>query len=276
MFPAKDVVAVEHAFVSILEHIPGTKDEKQTYFLSRGIRVPRTNYQRMWEALTERLQHSGAASLVLECLQAEIPVRLKELLQFSRRGRPVALRTNEPAIVWDFFFENGNLRRVGELFLLHLREHGGVLRQTRQASILAKSPVKSYEIALSFAGENRTLVEQVAGELRSRGANVFYDRFEQVNLLGKDLVAHFAEVYGKQAKYCAMFISEHYVRKGWPRHERQHAQARALAAKREYILPLRLDDSEVPGLPSTIGYIDIRRMTPGAVADVLFRKIRAG
>lgn len=276
MFPAKDVVAVEHAFVSVLEHIPGTKDEKQKYFLSRGIRVPRTNYELMWGVLTERLHHSGAASLVFECLQAEMPVRLKELLQMAKTGRAVTLRASELAIVWDFFFENGNPRRIGELFLQHLQERGGVLRQTPQASIPPKSPAKPYEIALSFAGENRTLVEEVAGELRSRGVRVFYDRFEQVNLLGKDLAAHFAQIYGKQAKYCAMFISEHYVRKGWPRHERQHAQARALAAKREYILPLRLDDSEVPGLPSTIGYIDIRRMTPGAVADVLFRKIRAG
>jgi hypothetical protein len=96
-----------------------------------------------------------------------------------------------------------------------------------------------------------------------------------ITLLGKDLAAHFSQIYGKEASYCAIFISRNYTRKAWPQFERQHAQARALTIKREYILPLRLDDSEVPGLSSTIGYIDIRGMTPAAVAEILFRKLRS-
>jgi len=72
-----------------------------------------------------------------------------------------------------------------------------------------------------------------------------------------------------------MFISAHYVRKAWPQLERQHAQARALAEKREYILPVRLDDVEVPGLSPTIGYLDARNMNPKAIAAILLKKIRS-
>jgi hypothetical protein len=202
-----------------------------------------------------------------------MPDRLRELLRVAARGRPVELRVNEPAIVGDFFFQNGHLRRIGELFLEHRPAHPG----RRPRPVAATPPVertKPYEIAFSFAGENRQFVGEVARELDSKGVRVFYDEFERVRLLGKDLVAYFAEVYGKQARFCAMFISEHYVRKAWTQLERQHAQSRALAEKEEYILPLRLDDSEVPGLAPTIGYIDIRGMTPKAVAEILFRKIR--
>jgi hypothetical protein len=71
-----------------------------------------------------------------------------------------------------------------------------------------------------------------------------------------------------------MFVSAHYVRKAWPQLERQHAQSRALIEKREYILPIRLDNSEVPGLPSTVGYLDAHSMTPTDVATVLFAKVR--
>ena len=274
MLLAKDVVPMESTFVSILEHIPGTKREKQEYFRSRGIRVPHTNYEAMWEALTARLHHSGAASAVFELLRARMPSRLSEHLRHAKRGRSADLRANEPAIILDFFFQNGKLRRIGELFLDDLQERGGVLR--RQAKMVTPQirSAKPYEIALSFAGEDRAYVEGVAQDLRSKGVRVFYDHFEQVNLLGKDLAAHFAEIYGKQAGYCAMFISGHYVRKAWPQLERQHAQSRALVEKREYILPVRLDDSEVPGLPATIAYLDARRMTPGAGARVLFRKVR--
>jgi len=274
MLLAKDVVPIEDAFISVLEHIPGTKEAKQEYFQSRGIRVPRTNYESMWEVLTERLHHSGAGSAVFECLRASMPSRLKELLQQARRGKVVSLRANEPAIVWDFFFQKGNLRRIGELFIEDLQSQGARLGKGTLAPAGPARATKPYEIAFSFAGENRQFVGEIARELDDRGVKVFYDEFERVKLLGKDLAAYFAEVYGKHAGYCAMFISEHYVRKAWTQLERQHAQSRALAEKREYILPLRLDDSEVPGLPASIGYIDIRSMTPKAVAEILFRKIR--
>ena len=35
-----------------------------------------------------------------------------------------------------------------------------------------------YEVALSFAGEDRTFAEAVAKSLRSKGIEVFYDDFE--------------------------------------------------------------------------------------------------
>jgi hypothetical protein len=44
-----------------------------------------------------------------------------------------------------------------------------------------------YHVALSFAGEDREYVDQVAGHLRRLGVNVFYDKYEQVDLWSKDL-----------------------------------------------------------------------------------------
>src|SRR5260370_27497343 len=180
MLLAKDVVPIERDFISVLERIPGTKAEKQGYFQSKGIRVPRTNYESMWEVLTERLHHSGAAQSVFECLQAHMPDRLRELLRIAARGRAVELRVNEPAIVGDFFFQNGHLRRVGELFLEHRPAHPG----RPPKPVAAAAPVqtaKSYEIAISFAGENRQLVGQVAVALDRKGVKGFYDEFEPVS-----------------------------------------------------------------------------------------------
>jgi hypothetical protein len=273
MLLAKDVVAVERDFISVLEHIPGTKAEKQAYFQSRNIRVPRTNYDSMWEVLTERLHHSGAAQTVFECLQAYMPDRLRELLRVASRNKAIKLRVHEPAIVGDFFFQNGHLRRVGELFLEHRLAHAGrPLRPVASAPPLQQA--KPYEIALSFAGEDRAFIDAVAQELRVLGVRLFYDAFEQVDLLGKDLAAHFGAIYKDRAHYCAMFISVHYARKAWPQFERQHAQSRALVEKREYILPIRLDDAEVPGLPATIGYLDARAKNPKEIAGILFHKVR--
>ena len=274
MLFAKDVVAIERDFVSVLEHSPGTKNQKQEYFRSRAIRLPKTNYELMWSVLKERLHRNGAASAVFEYLRVHMPHRLKELLQQAKRGKPVLIRNNEPVIIWDFFFQNGKLRRIGQLYLNNLSSQGGRLVKGNLNTKPAKSK-KPYEVALSFAGEDRFFVEQVAHELQSMGVTLFYDAFEQINLFGKDLSTHLALIYKDQADYCAIFISTFYARKAWPQFERQHAQARALTQQREYILPIRLDDAEVPGLSPTISYFDARsNPLPSAVANILFRKIR--
>ena len=70
-----------------------------------------------------------------------------------------------------------------------------------------------------------------------------------------------------------MFISKHYVEKAWTTHERQHAQARALVAKEEYILPARFDDTEVPGMTATVGHIDLSRTTPAELVALILTKL---
>jgi TIR domain len=130
-----------------------------------------------------------------------------------------------------------------------------------------------YDVALSFAGEERNYVERVATALAARGVPTFYDGLEEVDLWGKDLYTHLAEVYGKQARFTVMFISKHYVQKMWTNHERRAAQDRAIQESREYILPARFDDTVVPGVLSTTAYIDIRAMAPDALADLIARKV---
>jgi len=130
-----------------------------------------------------------------------------------------------------------------------------------------------YDVALSFASENRAYVERVATVLRARGVSVFYDRHEQAALWGKDLYVYLADIYERQAHFAIIFISAAYVAKLWTSHERRSAQARAFADRQEYVLPARFDDSELPGLPSTIGYVDLRGKGPEEFCEVILEKL---
>jgi hypothetical protein len=130
-----------------------------------------------------------------------------------------------------------------------------------------------YDVALSFAGEDREYVETVAKSLRSAGIKVFYDLFEKAALWGRNLGDHLSEVYGKRSRFVVMFISKHYRLKSWPTHERQSAQARAIREGAIVLLPARFDDTEIPGLPSTVGYIDLRTVTPTELANVILEKL---
>lgn len=68
---------------------------------------------------------------------------------------------------------------------------------------------RTYDVALCFAGEDREYVERVAEELRSIGVTVFYDRFEEVELWGKDLAEHLGKVYGTDSRFVVLFCQEH-------------------------------------------------------------------
>lgn len=130
----------------------------------------------------------------------------------------------------------------------------------------------NYDISLSFAGENRDYVEKVAQALRAANVSVFYDAYEEVALWGRDLYQHLHKVYST-SRYCVIFVSEAYAHKLWTRHELRSAQARALTEQREYILPARFDATELPGLPPTIGYIDLSKRTPEEFALLILKKL---
>lgn len=131
----------------------------------------------------------------------------------------------------------------------------------------------SYDIAVSFAGEDRRIVETYCRILSSKGLNVFYDMYEQINLWGTNLYDKLDEVYRTKALFCVLFISQHYAAKVWTNHERKSAQARALAENREYVLPVRLDDTEIPGILPTIGYIDLRKTSIEELAEISIKKV---
>jgi hypothetical protein len=130
-----------------------------------------------------------------------------------------------------------------------------------------------YDVTVSFAGEDRAIVEEYCNILLSKGLKVFYDKNEQVALWGKNLYDQLDDIYRKQALFCVQFISENYAKKVWTNHERQSAQARALEENREYVLPVRLDDTEIPGLTKTIGYIDLKTTSIDELAEMTILKV---
>ncbi|WP_230531776.1 TIR domain-containing protein [Microvirga roseola] len=132
---------------------------------------------------------------------------------------------------------------------------------------------KEFDVALSFAGEDREQAGTLAHILKRSKVKVFYDEFYPATLWGKDLYQHLQTVYRDTATFCIIFVSEHYLKKNWTKHELQQAQARAIGESSEYILPLRLDDTSLPGLNDTVGYMDIREVSIEDVAKAVLKKL---
>ena len=130
-----------------------------------------------------------------------------------------------------------------------------------------------YQVALSFAGEQRSYVEEVARCLHERSIAVFYDGFEKVSLWGQNGAEAFHQAFEQQAAYVVMFISQAYVDKAWTRHERRSAMSRAFGAQREYVLPVRFDDTSVPGLQEDVIFLRAEEHTPSQLAATIAEKL---
>ena len=131
-----------------------------------------------------------------------------------------------------------------------------------------------YDVAISFAGEDRPVAGNIASGLVLKGLNVFYDEYVEADLWGRDLYVHLTKVYRDDSKFCLMLVSDSYAAKQWTNHERRAAQSRAFSENREYILPLRLDDARIDGILDTTGYIDFRKKTVEEVVELVVAKVR--
>ncbi len=132
-----------------------------------------------------------------------------------------------------------------------------------------------YDLAVSFAGEDRIFVEAVVEACKLRGFKVFYYHDVVNAWLGKDFLREQRRIYGEGTRYFVPFISKHYLSKPITTDEFRTALSTDVQKFGGYILPLKMDDTKIPAdllLPST-EYIRVDGKSPEAVADILHERV---
>ena len=130
-----------------------------------------------------------------------------------------------------------------------------------------------FDFAVSFAGEDRAKAEALVDLLEAGGAAVFYDQQYTAWLLGKNAAAAIPAVFAKNTRFFVPLVSRHYVTKHFPIREFLAAKEEEPQRAHEFILPLRLDDTPLPGLDPDVFYIDLRRTTVARAAGALLAKL---
>jgi hypothetical protein len=74
---------------------------------------------------------------------------------------------------------------------------------------------ENYDIALSFAGEDRAYAAALRDGLEDLGHAVFYDNAEQHRFLGQDVEAYLGPIYESGSRYVVAVLGEMYGRKRW-------------------------------------------------------------
>ena len=136
-----------------------------------------------------------------------------------------------------------------------------------------KSRLYEFDIAISFAGEDRKIAENLARKLRNKDIKVFYDRFYKERLWGKKLTTYFQDAYGPKTRFVVPLISKYYPIKDWTDFEFSIMRKEAKKRETEFILPLRLDDTKMLGIHEDIGYLDYRKEGIDGIVDCFSKKL---
>ncbi|MCW3102784.1 MAG: hypothetical protein JWO09_1224 [Bacteroidetes bacterium] len=112
-----------------------------------------------------------------------------------------------------------------------------------------------FEIAISFAGENRELARKFTEKLEIFDVSVFFDELYESNLLGKALTKQFTRIFNEGSKFVLCLLDHHHHEKIWPTFERETFRVRV---QEEAIIPTYLDNTKFLGIPEDLYGFDMK------------------
>jgi len=175
-----------------------------------------------------------------------------------------------------FILQKVGKNTLNEIFSIINMNNGK--KESRNELNIEKKPHDStdefeFDIAISFAGEDRTIARDMAEKLKSKGIKVFYDEFYKVALWGKKLTKYFQKTYGPKARFVLVLISEHYPVKDWTDFESSIIRGEAEKRQTEFILPVRLDSTKIFGIHEDIAYLDLNTEGIDGIVAAIIEKV---
>lgn len=157
-----------------------------------------------------------------------------------------------------------------------LKEHG--INLPAWARDLAKAvdiTKHSFDVGLSFPGEVRAVVEQIARELeRLIGPNsYFYDHNYVSQLARPSLDTLLQDIYRNRSKLVVVFLGGDYQRKDWCGIEFRAIREIVMKQDHKKIMFVKMDDGPVDGVFKTDGYIDGRKFGPEEIARFIQERV---
>lgn len=131
-----------------------------------------------------------------------------------------------------------------------------------------------FDVSLSFPGEARALVAQVASELEHRiGPNsYFYDHNYLSQLARPSIDTLLQDIYRHRSKLIVVFIGSDYQKKNWCGLEWRAIREIIFEREHNRVMFVKIDDGEVEGVFTTDGYIDSRNFDATTIAHFIHER----
>ncbi|MBZ0098581.1 MAG: TIR domain-containing protein, partial [Taibaiella sp.] len=135
---------------------------------------------------------------------------------------------------------------------------------------------KRFKVALSFPGEKREFIEQVAEYLAKEYGrrHIFYDMYHKVELAQPSMDLILMDNYKVNAELVVAFLCREYDEKEWCGVEWRVIRHIIKEKRYNEIMPFRFDDTEIDGFLSIDGYIFIdENESPESIARYIIERI---
>lgn len=139
------------------------------------------------------------------------------------------------------------------------------------------SDIYEFDIAVSFATENKEYVIDFVSELSRHPIKIFFDRQHEVEIWGDKLYLYLQEVFNNKARHCIIFTSKEYKQKHWTMFELETILARHITKPDEnrLVLFVKLDDTEIPGVNPTLKHLCAANYSPHQLAEATRQRIES-
>lgn len=133
-----------------------------------------------------------------------------------------------------------------------------------------------FKVAFSFSGDKRNYVQEVANELKRRLAPslVFYDQDFTAQLARPNLDTLLQRIYLNNSDLVVVFFSSEYEKRKWCGLEWRAIREIIKNKSDASLMFMRFDDTEIQGLFSIDGYIDLKHKPPIEAARYIVERAR--
>jgi hypothetical protein len=177
--------------------------------------------------------------------------------------------------------EESLLRAISEIIRESYGPYSSGITQEAMLDILKSYNLEKnyqWDVALSFAGQDRDMARCFRDELELKGMRVYFHEDDQSRLLARYLDKELEIVYGGRSKYFLALTSKSYRLGKWPMFELKIAIEEASIRNEPYIIECRIDAIKIEQLPEQMSYIDLipgsrNKKSISEAVDIIVKKI---
>jgi hypothetical protein len=135
---------------------------------------------------------------------------------------------------------------------------------------------KRFSVALSFPGEHRAFVEEIADALAGTltKEKVFYDRFHEAELSRPNLDTYLHAIYHDDCELVVVVLSKEYDEKQWCGLEFRAIRDLIKQRRDDEIMFVRVAEGDVKGVFGIDGYVDAQNRPAAEIAGLIRERLK--
>jgi hypothetical protein len=126
-----------------------------------------------------------------------------------------------------------------------------------------------HDVVITFSTADRSTAEEFARLLAGRNIKVSLAELKDPNVGNTGPLAHLAETFARKARFYLLLISRSFPQTNWKDVEQMTEQQHAGTTPGSSLIPVRLDDTDLPGVENPTQVRDLRSHSKQEIVDLI-------